>query len=333
MEIERLIKNCLLFSKSSLTNEDHPSTNAVKVECPFKYDAVRYKNSKHGIHVGKTLLQFVLKLIMMKKNLLFKFLENVVLNLNKFSQAIGPGVQKLYYDKLSKELIIRKIESSAKLKLDRLFKRLNVSKIQSAFFLWRDESSRLKVKRRVAPTSEVVVTSTVANTLWSSNVLKSKKYSAGIVKRLFVEHYEKTLKKRFSFWKRYIQKSRYMLVRFFDKWSIKTSRIMLNRMTITRFIHILEKTLSQSKKSSLRNGFLQFKSKCELIRMMRKVKLLFTCWKTCVRALIAGKARQLRYFFVSWKSEGASLKVEAAVCCIVSHRIALYRHPPHSSIV
>lgn len=233
--------------------------------------------------------------------------------MNKYFTAIGPGVQNLYYDKLSKELIIRKIESSAKLKLDRVFKSLNLNKIQNAFFLWRDQSSRLRVKNRVAPTSEITVERTVANTLWSSNILKSRRHSAGILKRLFSEYYERTIKRRFSFWKRYTHKRRYLLIRFFDKWSIKTSRIMLNRVTMTRFMYILEKTLSQSKKSRLRNGFLQFKSQCELIRMMRKVKLLFTCWKTCARALIAGRGRQLLYFFLSWKSEIASRKEDAVV--------------------
>jgi hypothetical protein len=188
-----------------------------------------------------------------------------------------------------------------------------VSKIQSAFLLWRDQSSGFRVKNRVEPTSEIVVTKTVANTLWSSNVLKSRRHSAGILKRLFIEYYVRTLKRRFSFWKRYTYKRRYMLIKFFDKWSVKTSRILLNRVTMIRFMHILERTLSQSKKSRLRNGFLQFKNKCELIRMMRKVKLLFTCWKTCVKALVAGRGRQLLYFFLSWKSEIASQKDDAVV--------------------
>ena len=54
MELDNLVHRCLLFSKSTVTNERFPSTNAIKTECPFTYDTVRYRQSKGGIRVGKT---------------------------------------------------------------------------------------------------------------------------------------------------------------------------------------------------------------------------------------------------------------------------------------
>lgn len=59
--------------------------------------------------------------------------------------------------------------------------------------------------------------------------------------------------------------------------------------------------------------------------MMRKVKLLFTCWKTCVLSLVAGRGRQLRYFFLSWRSEIASRKDDAVVS--QSHLSSLHPTP------
>ena len=65
------LHNCLLFSRSTFTNDLQPSTNAVKVAgrgdgrggiqgdfnaaCPYKYEMVRHQRSEGGIRVGEAI--------------------------------------------------------------------------------------------------------------------------------------------------------------------------------------------------------------------------------------------------------------------------------------
>ena len=100
-----------------------------------------------------------------------------------------------------------------------------------------------------------------------------------------------------------------MLIHFFDKWNVRTSRIVLNKMNMKKFLRILDEALNSSNKKKLRAGWHQFKSKCYQLGIMIKVKLLFTCWKTTTQAMREGRKRQKILFFVLWKEEILTQKI------------------------
>ena len=219
------------------------------------------------------------------------------------SPAICPGGQNLYFDKISKELILENLEKHVKRKLDRLFTKFKLNKVQHAFSLWRNIPRKAVKKRKVVPTSDIIVKATVANTLWSSHLLKSKRNACGILRKMLLEFYQNTLLKRFRFWKKYTLKRRYTLIHFFDKWNVRTSRIVLNKMNMIKFLRTLEEALNSSNKKKLRAGWYQLKTKCRQLSVMMKVKLLFTCWKTTTQAMREGRKRQKNLFFMLWKEE------------------------------
>ena len=319
MEIDQIHQNCLLFSKRTVTHKAHPSTSAIKVECPYKYDDLRHKGSKKGVCVGKNIPFPLVKLYRLSSYIsLSRILPTIqstglrTKTIHSFLffilcpfhiSAISPGGQNLYYDNISKELILENLEKHVRRKLDKLFKKFKLNKVQNAFSLWRNIPRKAITKRKVIPAGEIVVKTTVANTLWSSHLIKLKRNACGILRKMLLEFYQKTLLKRFRFWKKYTQKRRYTLIHFFDKWNVRTSRIVLNKMNMIKFLRMLEEALNSSNKKKVRVGWQQFKTKCHQIGTMMKVKLLFTCWKTTTQAMREGRNRQRILFFMLWKEE------------------------------
>ena len=58
---------------------------------------------------------------------------------------------------------------------DKKWKKFKLNKVQNAFSLWRNIPRKAITKRKVIPAGEIVVKTTVANTLWSSHLIKLKR--------------------------------------------------------------------------------------------------------------------------------------------------------------
>ena len=371
MELDNLVHRCLLFSKSTVTNERFPSTNAIKTECPFTYDTVRYRQSKGGIRVGKitygvskkfrsillTRMQFCPVLSIKFANadyflftsvfeltwlqslclvfILLTICDNTIViityllpclfpiffdfNFGASPQAIGSASQRsnLYYDEVSKNLIIKKVQNHIGQKLDKLYDKLKILKISGAFHLWRERSLKSTICRRIRPNSEYEVKVTVANTLWSTHMIKSKKNSLGIILGLFSDHLNKTTKRRFLFWKRYARKSKYMMIRYFDKWSVKVSRIILNKMNIIRFMEILNDKINKLDKIKMKNYFIKFRKRVDYINMMEKLKSKLESWRIFTHAMATGRRSRKKYYLEIWKEYLNLQRIERKVKFVI----------------
>ena len=202
-------------------------------------------------------------------------------------------------------------------KLDKLYDKLKFLKISGAFHLWRERSLKSTICKRIRPNSEYKVKVTVANTLWSSHIIKSKKYSVGIILGLFSDHLQTITKRRFLFWKRYARKSRYAMIRYFDKWSVKVSKIILNRMNIIRFVDILNDKINKLLKIKLKNYFITFKKRVDYINAMEKLKFKLMSWKICTHAMAKGRRSQKKYYLEIWKDYLRQQKIERKVKIVI----------------
>ena len=202
---------------------------------------------------------------------------------------------------MSKNLIIKKVQNHTLSKLNRTFDKLKISKIKNAFSLWRENSSKIKICKKIGPTGSYQVRSTVANNLWSSHLIKSKKIAIGILFQLLSQYYENAIKKKFQFWKFYARKSKNMLIRFYDKWNVKTSRIKLNKMNIRRFFNILSSQYKNIIKQKTKKYWIIYLNRIKFLRFMEKVKLIFVAWKKYCNASKLGKVSIKRHFLNNWK--------------------------------
>ena len=182
-----------------------------------------------------------------------------------------------------------------------MFKILKSRKQDSAFRLWREKSTNLSIQPIVIQKNEIIVKRTITNTAWTLNIIKSKRKSIAIMITTYLQHCNYCVGKRFRFWKNYTRSRKYMMIKFFDKWSLKTSRIILNKMNVNRFIQILQNRIVHYQRKKLLPRWRQFKEKCAFLKTMTHVKLLFTCWKTTTIAMKEGRGRRLKYFFQFWK--------------------------------
>jgi hypothetical protein len=198
-------------------------------------------------------------------------------------------------------MIIKNVQVHTREKLKKIFLRYNLKKQNSAFRLWREKSTYVTVQPIVIQKNEVVIKRTITNTAWTLNIIKLKKQSIAIIVTVYLQHCNKCLKKRFKFWKSYTQNRKYMMIKYFDKWSVKTSRRILNKMNARRFIEILENRIKYYQRRKLLPRWLQFKKKCAYVKTMAHVKLLFTCWKTTTLAMKEPRGRRLKYFFQFWQ--------------------------------
>jgi hypothetical protein len=59
-----------------------------------------------------------------------------------------------------------------------------------------------------------------------------------ILIKLLTNYYNRILNKKFKLWKNYVSSRLYMLIRFFDKWNVKASRMRYMYMFICIYIYI-----------------------------------------------------------------------------------------------
>lgn len=222
--------------------------------------------------------------------------------------AIGPGAQNLYFDKISKDLIIKNIQIHTREKLKKLFRKYHLRKQDSAFRLWKEKSVKNLVQPVVLQKNEIIIKRTITNSAWTLNRIKSKRNGLAILITVYLQHCNNCMEKRFRFWKNYIRNRKSTMIKFFDKWSVKTSRILLNKMNIIRFIQILGNRIVHFQRKKLLPRWKQFKRNCEFLKTMAHVKLLFICWKTTTLAMKEGRGRRLKYFFQFWRGQASSQK-------------------------
>lgn len=199
-------------------------------------------------------------------------------------------------------MIIKNILVHTREKIEKIFLRYNLKKQNSAFRLWREKSTYVPVQPILVQKNEVVIKRTITNTAWTLNIIKLKKQSIAMIVTMYLQFCSECLKKRFNFWKNYTRSRKYIMIKFFDKWNVKTSRRILNKMNIRRFIGILENRTKHYQRKKLLPRWLQLKNKCAYVKTMTHVKLLFTCWKTTTLAMKEGRGRRLKYFFQFWQS-------------------------------
>lgn len=242
--------------------------------------------------------------------LLVYFLRFVIIfNLLSFSfifnqcTAIGPGAQNLYYDKISKDLIIKNIQIHTREKLKKLFRKYHLRKQDSAFRLWREKSEKKSVQPIVIQKNEIIIKKTITNSAWTLNIIKSKRKSLAIMITVYLQHCNNCVERKFRFWKNYTKSQKYLVIKYFDKWNIKTSRTLLNKMNMIRFIQILGNRIVHYQRKKLLPRWKQFKKNCEFLKTMAHVKLLFICWKTTTLAMKEGRGRRLKYFFQFWRGQ------------------------------
>ena len=193
--------------------------------------------------------------------------------------------------------------------------------MSNAFHLWREGPAKSALGKRTLPNGQYKVRPTVANTLWSSHLIKSKNNSSGLLWGIFFGYLKKTLKRRFLFWKRYARKSKYMMIRFFDKWNVKTSRMILNRMNINRFSNILNDKMNKLNNIKMKNYFIIFIKRVCHLKMMEKLKFHFISWRICTKAIIAGKKCQKKYYVKLWKDYLMIVETERKVSTVFIVRL------------
>jgi hypothetical protein len=172
-------------------------------------------------------------------------------------------------------LIIKRVQEYTNSKLDYLFQNLKSKKHKEAFLLWRNVTLQVKLHCKISKsgkkkTKERKVQSIVASpsNLWTSRIIQAERNALAILWILLLKHLENITLKKLLFWKSYTLRSRYMLIKFFDKWNVKASRIALNRMNIKRFNDLLRKRILMLQRVRLRNGWLLLKAQLENLRHM-----------------------------------------------------------------
>jgi hypothetical protein len=143
--------------------------------------------------------------------------------------AIHPSSNSLYYDRFSKDLIIKKVEKITTIKLNHIFRTLKYRLYKNSFNILKKNTNieiiKIQKKKKVLIYDSYIVEATIANTLWKSRLVTMQRNAIAILIKLLTNYYYRIMNLKFKLWKIYVSDRFYMLIRFFDKWNVKASRM------------------------------------------------------------------------------------------------------------
>lgn len=221
--------------------------------------------------------------------------------------------EKCFYDGLSKRVVVIEATKELRRRIERALSRLLLLYVGTKFRFWynlinRDSINR-KTHKRYYPN------------LITDNVTEIWPYRKGlqIIVPYLVEIYGRKARSAFRNWKLYLREIRILLMRMFNRWSVKTSRWKLNRLNAARFLRLTEPWGRRIRQALRRYYWPIFRHACDLVLIRRHVKLLFRCWHTVVCAMRRGrKLVKHRTLVLLWenKFEEQRRQEEMIAACI-----------------
>lgn len=91
--------------------------------------------------------------------------------------------------------------------------------------------------------------------------------------------WKKRLHKAYLHWKFLYSQERYIMARFYDKWSVKISLWKLNRLNGQRYLKLMRNYALKVRRVRIASAFNFWKKSLMLWRSLIMVRLIFRCWK------------------------------------------------------
>lgn len=206
-----------------------------------------------------------------------------------YKAEIIASTEKCFYDGISQRIVREEVIKRLNRKIGRSLDLFSLLYLKIKFMYWYNRINRSAINRKYHKRYYPKLITDNVTDIWP--------YRKGlqIIVGYYYEIYCKKTRSAFQKWKLHVRELRNLMRKMFDKWSIKSSRIILSRMNARRFLYLTTNLNNKIRKSLRKYYWGVFRYACDLVLIRRHVRLLFRCWYTVVKAMLKGRRLVKQY--------------------------------------